>query len=388
MTSANKDLNQKIDAFLQQIKTLAKDVTERLAKLTSRCQALYEAATNIADSWSGSYFGYHCELYYGNFEKPPLENAFSPEWGGTYGIPEGWISRTSEEVKNRIEDLAESKFEDVQSETKPLLESVQEVQQEIVIELSIIHGYNAFEAERELLSQVEKYSWGRTIAEYIQSNLPQHFMSRDSEAVHQGARTPAHLFYQAEAVALKSQGRAIADFLKLCERLLRQVQIKLPTIQPEPRTGNNADLVILLCKRFHFVARQLQQRQRGRTPFEINDEYDVQDLLHALLRLHFEDVRPEEWTPSYAGKSSRMDFLLKQEKIVIETKMTREKLGTAEVSDELIIDVAHYKEHRDCGMLACLVYDPAVRIKNPRGFEADIARQSDPEMRVVCIITP
>lgn len=43
----------------------------------------------------------------------------------------------------------------------------------------------------------------------------------------------------------------------------------------------------------------------------LEDEYDVQDLPHALLLLYFDDVRAEEWTPSYAGKSARMDFLLK-----------------------------------------------------------------------------
>jgi hypothetical protein len=24
-----------------------------------------------------------------------------------------------------------------------------------------------------------------------------------------------------------------------------------------------------------------------------------QDLLHTILKLHFDDIRPEEWTPSY-----------------------------------------------------------------------------------------
>jgi REase_DpnII-MboI len=33
---------------------------------------------------------------------------------------------------------------------------------------------------------------------------------------------------------------------------------------------------------------------------DIKDEYDVQDLLHAILRAFFDDVRPEEFVPSYA----------------------------------------------------------------------------------------
>jgi REase_DpnII-MboI len=64
-------------------------------------------------------------------------------------------------------------------------------------------------------------------------------------------------------------------------------------------------------------------------------EYDVQDLLHALLHLYCDDIRTEEWTPSYAGASSRMDFLLKKEKIVVEVKKTRQGLDAREVGEQL-----------------------------------------------------
>lgn len=72
--------------------------------------------------------------------------------------------------------------------------------------------------------------------------------------------------------------------------------------------------------RFYKIARQLRNRHDNRQTLSIEDEYDVQDLLHALLHLYFDDIRPEEWTPSYAGKSARVDFLLKNEKTVIEVK--------------------------------------------------------------------
>ena len=75
-----------------------------------------------------------------------------------------------------------------------------------------------------------------------------------------------------------------------------------------------------------MYTKTLARRQRDRVPLEIKDEYDVQDLLHAILKLHFDDVRPEEWTPSYGGNSSRMDCLLKREQIVVEAKMTRKGL--------------------------------------------------------------
>ena len=86
---------------------------------------------------------------------------------------------------------------------------------------------------------------------------------------------------------------------------------------------DDANTLDRLFSHFHIVVRQLRTRHDDRKTFEVNDEYDVQDLLHALLKIHFDDIRVEEWTPSYAGSCARMDFLLKKEQIVIEVKHTR-----------------------------------------------------------------
>ncbi len=124
--------------------------------------------------------------------------------------------------------------------------------------------------------------------------------------------------------------------------------------------------------RFHAVAVQLRDRHSGRQTLDVNDEYDVQDLMHALLRLHFDDVRPEEWVPSYAGAASRTDFLLPQIDTVVEIKKTRQGLNAKSVGEQLIIDIARYKRHPQCRRLLCFVYDPEGRIANPTGIENDL----------------
>lgn len=147
------------------------------------------------------------------------------------------------------------------------------------------------------------------------------------------------------------------------------------------------DVIINILNRFHFVVKQLRDRHDNRETLDVTDEYDVQDLLHSLLYLHCEDIRDEEWSPSYAGKCSRQDFLLKNEKIVIETKKTRKGLDAKKLSDELIIDIARYKTHPDCKTLICFVYDPDERIKNPRGIESDLTKQED-GINIIVIIKP
>lgn len=153
--------------------------------------------------------------------------------------------------------------------------------------------------------------------------------------------------------------------------------------------GSQGSLGVLVgvLRRFHVAVQQLRHRYGGRDPFPVKDEYDAQDLLHAVLKFHFDDVRPEEWTPSYGGRSSRMDFLLKPERIVVEVKMTRKGLAQKELTQQLTIDKEHYRAHGDCGTLVCFVYDPDGRCTNPAALESDLSR-SDDEFRVLVIVAP
>ncbi len=156
--------------------------------------------------------------------------------------------------------------------------------------------------------------------------------------------------------------------------------------EPGSTAASTSKLTALesVCGRFHLVAQQLRDRHSGRQTIEVEDEYDVQDLLHALLHLHFDDIRPEEWTPSYAGGSARVDFLLKEESIIVEVKKTRAKLGARQIGDELLIDIGRYQAHPNCSALVCFVYDPEGKIANPRGLEADLSKKiNDLEVRVL-----
>jgi hypothetical protein len=151
---------------------------------------------------------------------------------------------------------------------------------------------------------------------------------------------------------------------------------------------NAVEQIVALCRRFPLFVERLRTRQRQRVPLEkIKDEYDVQDLLHAILKLHFDDVRPEEVTPSYAGSSSRVDFHLPKERIVVEAKMTRSNLGQKEVADELIIDANRYRTVPGVETLICLVYDPDKRCQNPTALERDV-EASGVQLSVRAIVCP
>ncbi|GAA4002117.1 hypothetical protein GCM10022631_10950 [Deinococcus rubellus] len=154
-------------------------------------------------------------------------------------------------------------------------------------------------------------------------------------------------------------------------------------LQQLPTAPAALHLLMNLFERFHDVARQLRKRHDSRATLDVNDEYDVQDLLHALLLLHFQDIRAEDPMPSHAGASSRTDFVLKDEKIVIEVKKTRQGLDARKLGEELIIDSKRYQAHPDCETLVCFVYDSEGRIANPRGVENDLNQETPLRVRVL-----
>lgn len=120
---------------------------------------------------------------------------------------------------------------------------------------------------------------------------------------------------------------------------------------------------------------------------DVQDEYDVQDVIHSLLKIYFSDIRPEEYVPKYAGGSSRIDFVLKNEKIAIELKKTRVSLKAKELGEQLIIDTERYKSYPNIEHLYCFVYDPDGYIDNPNGIENDLSGIKD-KLNVIVKIGP
>jgi len=162
---------------------------------------------------------------------------------------------------------------------------------------------------------------------------------------------------------------------------------KLSKNVSKPLKQNSFSLVNQICSRFHLVAKQLRSRHSNRDTLVVKDEYDTQDLLHSLLRIYFDDIRPEEYIPSYAGSNSRVDFLLKKEKIFIEVKFASQKLREKGIGDQLIIDIQRYRSRSDCKTLICFVYDPDGWISNPKGLETDLNKK-EKNFEVKVLIVP
>lgn len=138
------------------------------------------------------------------------------------------------------------------------------------------------------------------------------------------------------------------------------------------KPSNVEDLLVVLLRGLRRAMHPLTHRRKGAQQLTFSNEYDIQDMLHALLRPWVSDIRPEEFTPSYAGSSTRMDFLLPAHGLVIELKFVRDRTHAKRIGDELIIDIEHYRVHPQCKTLWCVVYDPDNLLTNAEGLRTDL----------------
>jgi hypothetical protein len=151
------------------------------------------------------------------------------------------------------------------------------------------------------------------------------------------------------------------------------VDTKKPTQASEgAKPSSIEELLKVIIRGLPRAMHPLTHRRKNNPILSFGSEYDIQDLLHSQLRPWIADIRPEEFTPSYAGSNTRMDFLLPAHKLVIEVKRVRDKSHASKVGDELIIDIEHYRRHQDAQHLWCVIYDPELFITNPSGLASDL----------------
>ncbi|WP_146742389.1 hypothetical protein [Oleiagrimonas sp. MCCC 1A03011] len=168
-------------------------------------------------------------------------------------------------------------------------------------------------------------------------------------------------------------------------RAYRDASIEATLMPPPPKPSLNT--IHNLLYHFHHFYKHLRQRSRGRIGFDSDDEFDLQDALEAALHLHFTDVKREETTPSWAGSSTRIDFLVPEAEAAIEVKRVRPDHREKSLANELLLDIARYPTHPGCTHLFFLIYDPDERLTNPQGLQTDIESTAS-TLKVHVVVVP
>lgn len=117
------------------------------------------------------------------------------------------------------------------------------------------------------------------------------------------------------------------------------------------------------------VQKIIKNRRKGHPEFEIKDEYDVQDILYVIIKSIFPNMRDEDPIPKVGGKSTKIDLILREEKILIEVKMIKETdSNETHFIEQLKVDFESYHKCVWLEKLFCFIYDPFKKTRDISNF--------------------
>ena len=139
----------------------------------------------------------------------------------------------------------------------------------------------------------------------------------------------------------------------------------------EAMPPNPDDAMILhLCKRLPHAARILTTRKRkDKVSYSITDEYDVQDLLHSLIRGYLKYSVQEEPLSKVAGTvSGRADIAIEELGVIIELKYARGPNDQTKLIEDFAKDLLFYAEWPHLKSLIYLIYNSS-DLRDPEALE-------------------
>lgn len=163
-------------------------------------------------SASGSWLGYHANVYYALFQQPPPGAHFSSEWGlgdrFSLGTTGNWREYSPEAVKNAIwHEVGEIDLSPTRAASSAAREAFDVLKSQVQVALA---AANAGKTDK-FLEKLEEDATGvraRTAADIVHGMRPGRVFSRDSTAMSQGFHTPPHASIFAETAALRQPFKA------------------------------------------------------------------------------------------------------------------------------------------------------------------------------------
>jgi hypothetical protein len=136
-----------------------------------------------------------------------------------------------------------------------------------------------------------------------------------------------------------------------------------------------------LLRRLPLVARELGRRERA--PLTIRDERDLDDLVRALLPIHFDDVRVEARTPRYSP-GNRSAFWLPEAEALVVAYLVGTRFDEATLAARHAEDVEYCRARSGILHLVMFIHDPDRRLRGAERLEAQWSRsERKPAVRLV-----
>ena len=243
--SENSDILDELETIVGTLDRLSERVLEE--KINQPTEALKNAAEEVGRASSGSWLGYHANVYHVGFAPPPPGHHFSPEWGllqrhfvtGTTGH---WLEHNPEDVKEIIHKRAGNPcLAPARAFAIEAREAFLNSQRNIISILEIA----SVNSDSPLLTDIKAKSSDlapSAPSEIVQLLAPQQNMSRDTTAIFQGKRVPPHISVFAEVIAIGHTIEVIAQLANLA----RQASTHISRQRSQGQTSSNAGTKIFI----------------------------------------------------------------------------------------------------------------------------------------------
>ena len=117
------------------------------------------------------------------------------------------------------------------------------------------------------------------------------------------------------------------------------------------------------------IQKIIKNRRKDHPDFKIEDEYDVQDILYVILKSVFPNLRDEDAIGKVGAKTTKIDLIIREERILVEVKMIKEKdSNETHFIEQLKVDFESYHECKWLRKLFCFVYDPYKKTQDISNF--------------------
>lgn len=238
------------EMYAQELFELASQMESEASSFTgssddNRLKTLGEVATKVGKAWSGSWLGYHANVYYSELKPPPPGAHFSVEWGlkdmlGSLGSRGKWVEIDAEELKSRI--LAEAGQPDLKAIGDRVGEIVERFDFAKASARSLLQTSNSSTEDvfiQELARELEELE-APTKYDILNIWKPQgQVMTRDAIAGGQGFRAPPHLELQAEVATANNTVGACRSLAKICRKAASHMERVESRSRVQERVGTN-----------------------------------------------------------------------------------------------------------------------------------------------------
>ncbi len=238
-----------ISAITDEIREIIASIETDLApgqsdEFVSPLAALEEASTDVGKSFSGSWLGYHANVYYADLERPPPGAHFSQEWGleqtFSLGTTGDWREYNPDQIEQHINQIAhDPDLTGIQKESDRVAKNFQKYVSELASILTVFVSDREDSYVAKLIDEVSEvaiHSAGQ-IENFLKPSGQ--LMSRDAVAVGQGFWVPPHVSVYAKVLALRSPFAACETLLEIANKADSHISRNKTRYQKEKLIGSN-----------------------------------------------------------------------------------------------------------------------------------------------------